>query len=82
MTRHSGSRIPTLAQRAWELNALKIPDAHATIRSGRELLYKFRISPSAFARTYECLLRVTPDARVPELIVLTPDLLLLAGNRP
>lgn len=81
MMNHPAQRNLSLAQRALELKRLDLPNSEVKIWSGRELHYKFTISPSHFSRSYECLLRVTPDARIPDLIVLSPDLELIAENR-
>jgi hypothetical protein len=76
-------RKPTLAQRALELHALAWPGASVALLSGRELQYRFTISPSAFGRQYECLLAMKPDSRMPLLFVLKPDLIALGnGQRP
>lgn len=73
---------PSLAQRAMELQALGIPGARVRLDRGRELQYRFAISPSAFGRIYDCLLRMRPDSREPEVLVLRPDLPCLAGKNP
>lgn len=63
-----------------ELQALKLPEAEIKLLSGRELRYRFRISPSAFGRVYDCQLQVKPDSQSPEVIVLAPCLQTLAGS--
>lgn len=73
--------LPTLAQRALELNGLGLPGAHLTFQGGKTLRYHFQIAPGSFGRLYQCVLVVTPDARRPDLIVLGPDLHVLAGER-
>lgn len=80
MTAYPAAPVPTLAQRAWELRMLGLPGARISLRSGRELQYRFSISPGEFSRTYDCLLRTAPDARAPEMPVLHPDLSALAGD--
>ena len=70
--------IPTLAQRALELRALPLAGARLVFFSGRAMHYRFRLAPSEFGRLYECELRMTPDARPPEMFVLSPDLTALA----
>lgn len=75
-------RSQNLAQRAMELRSLRLPGAKISIRSGRELNYFFQVSPSPFGRVYECLLRMKADARMPDVLVLQPDLLVLAGSTP
>lgn len=72
---------PSLAQRALELRVLGIPGASVRLDRGRELQYRFAIAPSAFGRTYNCLLRMRPDSREPEVLVLRPDLKSLAGKK-
>jgi hypothetical protein len=72
-------RIPTLAQRALELKAIGLPGAQLSYR-GRELNFRVGIAPGAFGRLYQCLLRVRPDGRQPLMIVIEPDLSLLAGG--
>lgn len=72
--------IPTLAQRALELEALNLEGAHLKFRSGRALHYRFRVSPSDYGRVYECELRMKPDGRAPEMFVLSPDLTMVAGE--
>jgi hypothetical protein len=73
--------VPTLALRALELRALKLPGAALAFESGRALRYRFSIAPGEFSRTYDCLLRITPDSRMPEMFVLAPNLSILAGAR-
>lgn len=72
---------PSLAQRAFELRALAWPGASVVLRAGRELQYRFTISPSAFGRQYQCLLLMKPDSRMPTMLVLEPDLVVLAEGR-
>lgn len=74
-------RVPTLAERAMELRALKFPDAQVQLRQGRELRFSFSISPTVFSRLYRCMLMVTP-ARSPQMFVVEPDLHALADGRP
>lgn len=71
--------VHNLAQRALQLRQLKIPGSVVTIRGGRELTFRFQISPGRFGRVYQCLLRVRPDAREPDLFVMSPDLIQLSG---
>lgn len=73
--------LPTLAQRALELNGLALPGAHLTFQGGKTLRYHFQIAPGNFGRLYQCVLVVTPDARRPDLIVLGPDLHVLAEGK-
>lgn len=82
MMEYGPAPIPNLAQRALELGMLDLPGAGITFHSGRELQYRFAIAPSACSRLYECLLRIKPDARKPEMFVLSPDLKTLAGGQP
>lgn len=72
--------IPTLAQRALELKGLGLPDAKLGY-GGRILNFRACISPGAFGRLYQCLLKVKPDGQQPEVIVLEPDLRTLAGGK-
>lgn len=75
-----GISIPTMAQRAVELRSLGFPDA-VVRHSGRTLLFKAGIAPGDFGRLYQCLLRMKPDSQQPDVIVLEPDLSMLAGGR-
>jgi hypothetical protein len=72
--------IPTVAQRALELRAIGLPGARASYR-GQELNFHAGIAPGNFGRLYRCLLRVLPDGARPDMIVVEPDLALLAGRR-
>lgn len=87
MSTRSGSRFgpagrsaPNLAQRLGELDALALPGARLELR-GTELRYTFQVSPGEFGRLYRCMLKMRQDSRHPELIVLEPDLKLLAAGR-
>lgn len=80
MAQYPAPRVPTLAQRAMELRALPLDSAQLVFLSGRALRYRFRLAPSEFGRVYECELRLTPDARPPEMFVLSPDLTTLADE--
>lgn len=73
-------RLPSLARRQLELQALALPGAQTRLLGGRELIYTFNASPSEFGRIYRCRLRLTLDARMPEVFVLTPDLKSLAAT--
>lgn len=73
--------IPTLAQRALELQALGLPEGRIEQRSGRELLFHFKISPGRFGRLYACRLALSPDSRSPELLVVDPSLEQLAAGK-
>lgn len=81
MTKYPSPRPATLAQRAIELEALQLPGATISFASGRELRFRFRLTPGPFSRVYTCLLKVRPDGKMPDLIVLEPDLYSLAGGR-
>ena len=74
--------IPTLAQRALELRGLGLAGSTVRLVGGRELQFRFSISPSRFGRDYGCLLRMRPDSRAPDMLVMTPDLRALAGGDP
>ena len=80
MVRHPVAPILTLAQRAWELRALPLEGAQLLFFSGRALHFRFRLVPSEFGRIYTCELRLTPDARPPEMFVLDPNLRALAAE--
>jgi hypothetical protein len=80
MKRLPPPQIPTLAERAIDLSTLDLDGAQVQLCAGRELQFRFEITPSAFGRLYSCLLTVTPDAHSPEVIVLAPDLQVLAGD--
>ena len=80
MKRYPAPAIPTLAQRALELRALRLDDAQLVFLSGRALHYRFRLAPSEFGRIYECELRLTPDSLQPAMYVLSPDLKTLADE--
>ncbi len=73
---------PSLARRYHELQAIALLGAVAEFKSGRELHYRFQISPSDFGRQYTCRLQMSPDSRMPSVFVLRPDLCLLAADRP
>lgn len=72
--------VPTVAQRAMELQAIGLPGAHASYR-GRELNFHVGIAPGTFGRLYQCVLKVMPDGRRPDMIVLKPDLTELACGK-
>lgn len=74
--------VPTLAQRAMELRRLGLPGSSVRLLSGRELHFRFTISPGQFGREYKCLLRMRPDSHAPEMFVVAPDLRSLAGDEP
>lgn len=81
MSRFPAPSKPTLAERAVELRSFSWPGALLEIRGGRELRYRFKVSPSAFGRMYECMLIMKPDSRAPVVLVLRPDLMVLANGR-
>lgn len=74
-------RLPTLAERACELRALKFPGAKIQPIQGRELRFHFLLAPTVFSRQYHCMLRLRP-ARSPEMFVISPNLPALAEGRP
>lgn len=80
MRTHPFVSIPTLAERALELRNLQLWDASLRFLSGRGLHYRFYLIPSEYGRTYECELRIKPGAIAPEMYVLKPDLIALAGD--
>lgn len=73
-------KIPSNAQRALELMALGLPGANISYR-GRQLNFRFDITPGTFGRTYRCLLKVMPDGTSPDLFVLEPNLSVLASGK-
>lgn len=74
--------LPNLAHRVLELELLGLPGTTYTFRSGRELVYRLKISPSPVSRLYACELHVKPGCGFPEMIVVSPNLQALAGTRP
>lgn len=72
---------PSLAHRAMELRALKLPNTKLSFHGGRALTYRFQVAPSDYGRIYTCELFVTPDARCPDVHVLSPDLPTIAGTK-
>ncbi|MDI1268339.1 MAG: hypothetical protein PSV40_04460 [Polaromonas sp.] len=66
--------IPTLTQRALELQSLGLPESRFERRGGKELWFYFHVAPGRFGRLYSCLLKLSPDSRKPELFVVKPDL--------
>lgn len=75
------SRYPNLARRALEIDLLKFPGTTYSFRSGKELVYRLMLSPSAVSRIYTCELHVRPGACFPEVIVVHPDLKVLAAGK-
>jgi hypothetical protein len=73
--------VPTLSQRRLELGRLELSGATIQNRSGRELRYRFSVSPGEFSRFYDCLLSVRPGFVAPDVFVLQPDLSTLSGGR-
>ncbi len=59
-----------------------MPGATVRLVGGRELQFRFSVRPSRFGRDYGCLLRLSPDSRAPEVFVMSPNLLSLAGSDP
>lgn len=70
-----------LAHRVLDLNSLGLPDCSYSFESGRELVYRLRLSPTAASRIYKCELRVSRGSTAPRMIVVEPDLQVLAGDR-
>lgn len=70
----------SLAQRGAELKALGWPNSKVEYLQGREMRFSFSIAPTPMSRSYRCLLKV-PRSGFPEMIVLEPELQLLAGGR-
>jgi len=73
--------IPTLSQRRWELDRLGLPPTRTVIRSGRELVFYFSVCPSAFSRIYQCSLHIKSGRYFPYVVVRSPNLAELAGDR-
>ncbi|KGC74542.1 hypothetical protein DP61_3116 [Burkholderia pseudomallei] len=74
---------PSLAARALDLASLQLADSSLTLCSGKELRFVFVVSPGPYARRYRCLLRLKAGRKVPDLLVLEPDVSALAnGKRP
>jgi hypothetical protein len=73
--------IPTLTQRALELQGLDLPASRIEMRGGKELWFYFQVAPGRFGRLSACLLKLSPDARKPELVVVQPDLHELAAGK-
>lgn len=71
----------SLAQRGAELQALGWPTSKVEYWQGREMRFSFSMAPTPMSRSYRCLLKV-PRSGFPEMIVLEPDLKLLASGRP
>jgi len=63
-----------------ELQAIGLPGARASYR-GRELNFHVSLAPGAFGRLYQCVLKVMPDGQQPDMIVVKPDLTILAGGK-
>lgn len=74
-------RKKSLALQAMRLSTLGIPNSRASIPGGKQLEYRFLISPFPGARRYQCL--VTLDRLgFAQAFVLSPDLNELAGGKP
>ena len=71
---------PTLAQRALELKNLRLPGARIEHCGGKMLRYHFSVSPGRFGRLYDCVLKIFPGDRWPQMFVVRPDLFELAGG--
>lgn len=72
-------RPPSLAQRLVELKGLRLGEP--SYRQGRtSLTYDFSIGPPG-GRMYRCRLRMHSSWSPPEVLVLSPDLSMLAGGR-
>ncbi|WP_416761851.1 hypothetical protein ACNI65_06290 [Roseateles sp. So40a] len=74
------TKLPSLAQRHAELNAMKWPDSRLYLTAGRELRYVFSIAPTVLSRVYRCMVKLKVSGS-PEAFVLEPDLVELAGGR-
>ena len=73
--------IPTLTQRAFDLHGLDLPESRIERRGGKELWFYVQVAPGRFGRLYACLLKLSPDSRKPELLVVKPDLQELAAGK-
>lgn len=80
MKRRPPKKIPSLAERRLDLLSLALPGALLSFQAGQGLLYHFSLAPSVFGRVYDCRLHIKPDARMPEVLVLAPDLKALANG--
>lgn len=69
------------AHRVLDLTSLGLPDSSYSFESGRELVYRMELSPTAASRMYTCELHVSPGAKSPQFLVVEPDLKALAGGR-
>ncbi|RQO36446.1 hypothetical protein DBR37_09050 [Herminiimonas sp. KBW02] len=67
-------KMPTLAERAWELRQLHLPDSRVELRGGRELIFYFAVSPSDYSRLYQCTLHIKMGDPFPWVVVRSPDL--------
>lgn len=76
-----GKRYPNLARRVAELDLLQIPNTTYSFMSGRELVYRFELSPTVASRVYTCELHVKPGYQHPEMIVVAPNLKALASGK-
>jgi len=72
---------PNLAERLLDLSSLGIPGSMYKFNSGQELVFRVELSPSAASRIYTCELHVPPGKTAPKLIVIEPDLKVLAEGR-
>ena len=72
--------VPTLAQRALELQRIGLPGARISFHQGKSLRYHFSISPGRYGRLYDCVLKIRPGELAPQMFVMRPDLIELAGG--
>jgi hypothetical protein len=71
---------PSVVRWRSELRSLNWPGARLRVVRGRKLHFSFKIAPTPFARVYDCQLNLYDD-KSPEVLVLSPDLTLLAEGR-
>jgi hypothetical protein len=72
---------PNLAERLLDLESLGLIDASHTFSGGQKLVFRAPLSPSPVSRIYTCELHVFPGSACPEMIVVEPNLKLLAKRR-
>jgi hypothetical protein len=72
---------PNLAERLLDLQSLALPGASYAFKGGRELIFRADLSPTAASRVYTCELHVPPGKGFPHMIVVSPNLKVLAEGR-
>lgn len=74
-------KVPTLGERSWEVRQLNLPGSRVELRGGRELIFYFSVSPGHYSRFYQCTLHIKNGDPFPTLIVRSPNLQELSGDR-